>query len=295
VILAVVVVLSLLSMAAGTRAAILRDGVTSLVSITAYPFLKILHATEGGADYATNLVFAYNAALREAETTKRQLGEVMLRAAQRNELLTENRRLRRMLEFVREEKQLTLDPVEVLENFKGAVIKVDAGSLRGIQESMCAVTGDGIVGVVTRTDPASSTIVTLRNPDCRVGAMIARNRVRGVVHGSGSDLTPNCVMNYIDMKDDVRAGDLVVASPESVFPTGYPLGRVVAVHDTGSLWKSAEIEPAVNPYRLDEVFVLRQSTTPISALTGAPPDGASALSKAPEMPDKRSLQERYAP
>ena len=71
--------------------------------------------------------------------------------------------------------------------------------------------------------------------------MVERNRLRaydGVVHASRSDLTRLCTMEYIDIKDNVRIGDVVVTSPESLFPTGYLIGRVVAVHDSGTLWKT---------------------------------------------------------
>ena len=123
---------------------------------------------------------------------------------------------------------------------------------------------------------------------------IDRNRVRGIVHGTGSDLSRYATMKYIDMKDDVRENDLVVTSPESVFPTGYPIGRVVNVDDTGSLWKTADIELAVDPYRLDEVFLLRQAVTPVEELAGPAPE-EPAQSVAPTTPDKRTLQDRYAP
>ena len=100
-------------------------------------------------------------------------------------------------------------------------------------------------------------------------------------------------MNYIDMKDDVQVGDAVVTSPESIFPTGLAIGRVVAVHDTGTLWKTADVEPAVDPYRLDEVFILRHAVADENELA------ANAEQKPPEQKteqqDSLSLQQQYAP
>lgn len=296
VILVVLVALSLISMATGTRAAFIRNGIRTAVSVTAYPFLKVLTATERGAHYVSGLVFSYDASRKEADALRRQLGELQQHAAQRTELIQENRRLRGMIQFVRSQPQFTLEPVEVkaIENFKG-ILMVDRGSLHGIRPSTCAVTEDGIVGLVIQVDPVTSNVVTLYNPNCWIGAMIARNRVRGVVQGSSSDLSLYCSMNFIDMKDEVRVGDQVVASPESsIFPPGYPIGKVVAVHDTKSLWKSADVEPAVDPYRLDELFILQRAAASAEEMAGPPP-GDETVAAGPAIPDKRTLQERYAP
>ena len=273
--------------------------------MTAYPFLEAFTGIRNGSNYVLGLVFSYDAAHEEAREARRLLSEMMTRTAQRGELLAENERLQRMANFVRSEPRLTLEPARAIVNcFKG-IITIDQGTLHGVRDSVCVVTEDGIVGFVSRADLASSTVVTLYNADCRVGAMILRNRVRGVVYGNGSQLSRYCTMNYIDMKDDVREHDVVVTCPGSAFPAGYPIGTVVAVHaEPGSLWKSAEIMPAVDPYRLDEVFLLRREAPAPGELTGATPPSTTstspasdlaAASVAPATPDKRTLQERYAP
>lgn len=293
-ILVVLVALSLASLATDTRGTFIRNGVVSVVSTTTYPFLKLLGGIRHSIRYVVDLVIAYDKTREETEAIRRQLVDVMKRSAQRTELKMENDRLRRMLGFVRNERGLCVKPVEVLEVAKGT-LKIDRGSLHGVQESMCLVNEEGIVGRVTRVDLTGSYVITLHNPHFKVGAMIARNRVRGTVHGAKSDISRYCTMNYIDMKDDVRVNDRVVASPESFFPTGYPIGRVVRVDaDTGSLWKTADVELAVDPYRLDEAFLLEQAPIAADELAGTVED-ESVVSVAPTVPDMRSLQERYAP
>jgi cell shape-determining protein MreC len=79
-----------------------------------------------------------------------------------------------------------------------------------------------------------------------------------------------------------------------MFPTAYPIGRVVAVHETGSLWKTADVEPAVDPYRLDEVFILRQALAQEEELAGRTQESLAAVPAPPASGDL-SLQERYAP
>jgi len=291
----VLVFLSLASLVTGAEAVFLRDTVRKAVSVTAYPFLVAMGGVQHATSYVTGLFSSYHDRQQEIDSLRLRLTEMSQNEAQRHELIQENQRLRQMLGFVSTERRFELDPVkvQVMESFKG-IMMIDRGSIHGMKESMCAVTEDGIVGMVTRVDPTTSSVVTLQNADCKVGGMVVRNRVRGIVYGSGNELTHRCTMKYIDMKDDVRVNDLVVSSPESMFPTGYTIGRVVSVDDSGALWKSAEIEPAVDPYRLDEIFIVRRAIAPADELAGQAVQ-APVPSVAPAVPDTRSYQERYAP
>lgn len=299
IIFVVLVLLSLASLAMGTRSSPIRDGIHAVVSVTKYPFLVVMNAVTEKVDYAAKFIFSYNAAFEEARITRERLASLMQHATQRHELAAENQRLRRQLGFLRNEQGINLELVGVIESFKGH-LTIDRGSMHDIADPMCAVTDRGVVGVITQVDLLSSNVVTLHNPECRISAMIDRNRVRGIVHGSNSDLSRYCTMRYIDMKDDVRKGDLVVASPGSIFPTGYPIGRIAEIDETGSLWKLAYVEPVVDPYRLDEVFILRQAVAPPDVMAGpaAPEENAGPVetsSVAPPVPDTRPLQQRYAP
>ncbi|MCX5758419.1 MAG: hypothetical protein NTU83_07940, partial [Candidatus Hydrogenedentes bacterium] len=160
IVLIVIVALSLASMAGGKRAGVIGDGVRVAVSATSYPFLKTMKAAQGAVGYVTGLVFSYNAYRTEAEMARRKLAEAMQHTVQRNEVVQENRRLRRMIDFVRDEQRLSLEAAEVIESFKGATVTIDRGSMRGIAESMCAITENGIVGMVTRVGPFSANVVT---------------------------------------------------------------------------------------------------------------------------------------
>ena len=74
------------------------------------------------------------------------------------------------------------------------------------------------------------------------------------------------------------------------------------MHDGGALWKSAEVVPAVDPYAVDEVFLIRRAVDdpeyvggPAGDFLDLPHAPEEAASRAPETPDTRPLQERYAP
>jgi len=286
--------------------------VSRAVAATAYPFLAAKNRVSETASRAYRFVADFQAMQNETRAASAEVARLKSSVARNAGLENENAQLRRMLVFARRRPQLTLEPVSVLECYKGT-IRIDRGAVNGVRPSMAVVTDEGVVGMVTEVLDFTSTVATLHSiGDCNMGAMVERNRLRaydGIVHSGGSDLNRSsiCTMEYIDMKNDVHVGDVVVTSPESLFPAGYLIGRVSAVRTGGgSLWKSAEITPAVDPYKLDMVFLVRRDLEEPSYLAGSRSDflaevaaaqaaSGQAVAKGGETPDTRTLQERFAP
>lgn len=245
--------------------------------------------------YFSILIIDYDQARDESEFMRRRLSVMLQHVAHRQELVAENGRLRAIVGFQKAQPQLKLMPVQVLQHFEG-ILTINRGAAHGMRPSLCVITEDGVVGIVTQVNLFTSNVATLQNADCKVDAMILRNRVRGTVHGTGNDLTRLCTMQYIDLKDDIREGDEVVTSPDSIFPSGYPVGSIVSVppSDEGLLLKSADIKPAADPFRLDEVFVLLSADTTWQDLAGSEYDSDADRDYPPIM-DVDSIQDRYAP
>lgn len=293
VVLGVLVVLCLTSMAAGTRASALDRFVRTSVSTCAFPFLKAMHGIEDAAAYASGFYFSYGVVQEEAARYRAQLDELTTRTARMGELRSENARLREALAYIRSEPRLEFVSAEVIQRTKGT-LTIDRGSLHGVKPAMCAVTKDGIVGVVTSVAPMVSFIASLHHSDCRIGAHIERNGVHGIVEGTGSDVNHICTMRYIDEKDDVRAGDVVLSAGGSIFPSHLLIGVVKQVVSDGPLQRRAIIVPAVDPYRVEEVLLVVKAQTLQEELASAQRTYAAAL-RAPDMPDERTIQERFAP
>jgi rod shape-determining protein MreC len=293
IIFVMLVTMSLGLLASGTRAVALHDAIRSGVMTAASPLWWLLRWTEDGATYVAGFVTAYDAAHDRAVQLERELVGHEPALARLTVLQAENQRLRAMIGFERSQPRLTQLPAAVLTRSEGTLI-VDRGSVHGVREFMCAMTPDGVVGVVTEVGPFLSTVATLRSATCNIGAMVQRNRVPGTVHGSGSDLSPSCEMQNIDLKDDVRTGDVVVTGGGTcLFPPGYLIGTVTNVGDL-ALQKSAWVEPAVDPHHVSEVLLVTQAMPTEEALADYPP-APEPIAAIPTMPDNRSMQERYAP
>jgi rod shape-determining protein MreC len=306
-VLVVLSALSLFSIFTGTEGTVVHNGISRVVNITSYPFLKLRHATVNVPSRIYHFVADHNTAYKENKELNRDLVNLKGYETLAVQMRQENARLRQMLQFISEQPRFTLKPVVVLESYKG-MLRIDAGSRAGIKSSMGVIARDGVVGVVTEVADFTATVATIHHTDCRVGAMVLRNRLRaydGVVQATGSDFSHLCSMEYIDKTNTIGIGDVVVTSPESQFPAGIVVGKINAVRSGEGLWKSAEIVPAVDPYRLDEVMVVVRAVDESGYLAG-PPEALqrevsseqSLLNKdsaATELPDMRPVQERYAP
>jgi rod shape-determining protein MreC len=298
-ILAALVLLSLLSLTTGTEATIVHRGIHRAVEITNRPFLKLKLGLTSTVNAVVGTVAGFHDLKEENQGLRTRTAELQLSLHDYDELQRENGRLRDLAGFVRRQPRFELELVNILENIKG-ILTIDQGRVHGMETSMCVVSPDGVVGLITEVYDLSAKVATIHHPDCRVGAMVLRNRVRsydGVLH-AGLEQGGWCRMFYIDMKDEVLQGDLVVTSPESLFPAGWPVGVISAPpHNRGSFWQWAEVEPVVDTARLDEVFVVCRALDTEEELAGdfapaleqAPPLGAPVLS------EERPIQERYAP
>ena len=200
-ILAVLSVFSLISLFTGTSSTRIHDFLSRIVSITGYPVLVARTAVEEGFKYTFDFVSSYNALREDSETLRSTKTRLQTVLASEEEIAAENRRLRSMLDFARSEPRLTQEPARVIESLRG-MLTIDRGRVHGIQPRMAVITEQGVVGMVTEVHDFTSGVATLHHRDCRIPAMVYRNRIRaydGVVKANGTDYNYICTMEFIDM------------------------------------------------------------------------------------------------
>lgn len=294
IIFVVLVGVSLVSLASGAPASYIGEAVTTAATVVASPFLKSMKAIENAYGAVTGYVISQGTARREAELLREELGTLRPQLATLEEVKAQNERLRQMLAFQRMARGLQLKPVEVIGRSDMGTLIIDEGSSRGVREGMCAITKDGLIGVVAKVEPYISYVYTLHKAECKVPAVIQGSRVWGMVHGSGSAFSSVCAMHYIGLKDDVRSGDRVVTAESNVYPKGLPIGIVTDVEGDESLLKIAAIVPAADPYRVDELLLVDRAEPSTESLLGDQP-GEDRLPDVYTMPQAATIQERLAP
>ncbi|GMV99050.1 MAG: hypothetical protein AMXMBFR84_01890 [Candidatus Hydrogenedentota bacterium] len=305
-ILIVLVLFSLASLASGKRGNILSEAVGTAVSVVAYPFWKVLTGISSGVDYAAGFVTQYSSAQTEAKRLQHKLDAMVTDVSELGKLQVENTRLRKLLDYERENPQYKFLHARVISKSRGTLV-IDRGEVHGVQQATVAVTIDGVVGVVTQVEPTIAFVASVYSDQFRMSSVIDRERrVYSVVHGSGSDWSKTCRLNYVDNKNEVRQGDLVYTSGEGLYPSDLLIGRVVEVERGAGMFQNAYMEPTAEPYTLDELLLVTQAQTDARLLAGPAPatetvvpepeTGEKNKTTPPDaVPDMRPLPERYAP
>ena len=198
-----------------------------------------------------------NRELREkTESLKNQI--ISLREAS-----LENERLRGLLSF-KKQFPYTLVAAEVIgrdvSSWMGFII-VDKGSRHGIKLNMSVVSTSGLVGKVYEVGQWTSRVILITHPDSRLTAILQRSREEGIIAGTVSG---NCRMLYLSKSCDVNIQDIVISSGlGGIYPKGLLIGKVTALkEEPGGLGRYAEVEPATNFSRLEEVLIITNEAKP---------------------------------
>ena len=118
--------------------------------------------------------------------------------------------------------------------------------------------GLGVVGRVAVLRRQSAVVQVLTDPASSIGGVVLRTRAQGLVEGvAGGRLRIKLAVS----EEALQPGDLVVTSGiGELFPKGLPLGRVLRVYAPTGLFRTAELEPAVDLTSVEEVLVLPRGT-----------------------------------
>jgi rod shape-determining protein MreC len=119
---------------------------------------------------------------------------------------------------------------------------------------MPVVVAEGVVGRVIKSASHESKVLLATDGSSAIAGLVQRTRARGICRGQGNQLSFDFAMHW----EEIEEGDLIVTSGTGgVFPKGLTVGTVSRVSAGGfGLFKSVEVTPAVDFYRLEEVLVL---------------------------------------
>lgn len=203
-------------------------------------------------------------AKKKSEDLEREVSGLKSQLAAMEEVELENRRLREALQFKDVVKPTLLSARVVAHDVSTDyfAIRIDRGSNDGLTPGMGVLSTRGVVGRVHRVTAKYSDVLTLFDPSSNIDGIIQRSRARGVISGQTKQLT--CKMKYVDQLEDVRVDDMVVSSGYGgIFPKGLLIGYVSSVLPNPSgVLQTVSIRPAVDIYRLEEVFVVIPSAKP---------------------------------
>ena len=222
-----------------------------------------------------SVFFIFTAGVRETTSEylnllniKKMNSELRLKNAQLEvhqsrfeEVLLENQRLKKLLEF-KESNKMQLIAAQVVggDLFKDhKTLTINKGTEHGLKSGMGVVTLQGVIGYVFRPERWTSQIMLIEDRYSVVDAVVQRTRAHGIVEGKGHS---GCALKYVERSEDVQIGDVVVTGGlDNIFPKGFPVAVVRNVESKrSSVSLKVDLDPVVDPAKVEEVFVISNAS-----------------------------------
>ena len=140
-------------------------------------------------------------------------------------------------------------------------ILIDRGANDGIEVNMNVISQGGLVGIVTAVTANSSTVRTIVDQDCQVGAMSLLSQETCIVRGD-VQLYEDGFLYLEKLNKSARIEDgykIVTSNKSSVYLPGILIGYAADIAmDSNSLTKSGHLIPVVDFSTLDGVLVITE-------------------------------------
>ena len=246
------------------------------------PFRAAGTALTTTAEKYYGYMFRYEALAAENEVLQQRISEMEDVARQADAVSRENERLRQALKLTSANEDYVLVDAYIIgwsstdwEN----TLTINRGTSSGIQENMCAVTANGeVVGLVTEAGLNYAEVTTVLDSTLEISGTIATSGYNGMVKGGyASGHSSLLRMNYLPSSAIIRNKDQVVTSGSTVYPRGLIMGYVVdaGFEETG-VAKFADLDPAAEISSLEQIFIITQYTTDVSATVSDTPEATQA-------------------
>jgi rod shape-determining protein MreC len=199
----------------------------------------------------------------ENATLRRYIAETDEPARLYEQAVSDNERLRDLLDFSQRKRDLTYQPAAVIardtDNY-AKTFTISRGSRNGIEPNMLVINEIGqLVGVVSFVSAEWATVRSIVDSDFAIGAYAFRARIDGVCRGKFEMMNENTLtMIGLTPDADIKVGDEILTSGVGgQFPRDIVIGEVVAMEfDPNGMTATAIIAPAAELKRIEQMFVI---------------------------------------
>jgi rod shape-determining protein MreC len=176
-------------------------------------------------------------------------------------VLQENARLRELVGFQQKHPEYEMVVARVVGRdispyFR--VLRLKLKSTAELKPRQPVVVAGGVVGQIHEVYGDYADVIIVSDPRSRIDAVSQRNRAPGIVMGLGHESDYLARVAYLNQKDLVRPGDVMVTGGKGgIFPRELVIGTVTSVESARrGLFQEVRLEPAVDFSTLEEVFVI---------------------------------------
>ncbi len=229
--------------------------VEGVAAVTA-PIQTVFARVHRGATGLWTTYLEWKALRSDAERLRAEVTALRLRQIRQDELEVENGRLRALLELRDRLAVRTVGGEILAREWNGFTrsLTINRGRADGLERLAPVIVTQGVVGRLLDVRRDSAVVQLLTDPASSIGGLVSRTRAQGLVEGvAGGRLR----LKLAAREEGIAVGDFVFTSGiGGLFPKGLPLGRVTHLYTPTSLFRIAELEPAVDLGTVEEVLVL---------------------------------------
>lgn len=203
----------------------------------------------------------------ENDVLKQRVQELEVELKGKEELTSENERLRGLLELKEKSKYKVLTARIIGRDpsvwFDSSII--NRGSLDGVKLNMPVVTDGGLVGRVTAVSPLTAQVDLITRDKSGLGAVVGEisdSNALGVV--SGTSKTGLVEMRYVAGSVEVQPGQIVYTTgQDGIYPAGLKVGEIVEVKSgSATVPHQIFIRPSAGIDSMREVGILLYEPPP---------------------------------
>ncbi|WP_415061933.1 rod shape-determining protein MreC [Bdellovibrio sp.] len=232
---------------------------------------------------------------KQSEALQSHNNELQARLEKMSELLIENDRLRGLLAF-KDQTKMNLMAAQVIGRdlvIDHSTVTINKGTNDGLKAGQAVITTGGVLGYIFKPEPFTAHVMLITDRYAVVDGIVQRTRAHGIVEGKsqyGSTLS----LKYVEKTEDVKEGDLVVTGGlDNIFPKGFPVAVVESVEKkTFSVSLKVDLRPVVDPYKVEEVFIVLQAANEDFGDKYAP---QATVEKTPATPEVATPEATPAP
>lgn len=216
--------------------------------------------TSGISNYFVS-ISNLRSAQSENDLLNQRVQELEVELKQKQELASENARLKAMLDLKEQSRYKVLTARIIGRDpsvwFDSSI--VNRGSLDGVALNMPVVDDGGLIGRVTAVSPLTCQVDLVTRNKSGLGAVIGQigeSNALGVISGTGkSDLLE---MRYVPGTVDVKVGQPVFTSgQDGIYPAGLKVGEIVnVISGSATTPHQIQVRPASRLSSMQEVGIL---------------------------------------
>lgn len=246
-----------------------KSGVVSLSKVgfsIIYPFEYMFNSVGSSANSVVNAVGEMKKIEEQLEMAKKELDQYRKLMVDFNVIIKENDELRNVLNLKNSlaYKTVTAKIIARDPNSLYDYIVIDKGSNAGISENMPVISykngRKALVGKVYAVTPFASKVITLKNPDLKVGVVIDYDGTYCMVQGDKSTLDFARLL-YVPKNFllDSSKSNMVYTSGDSIFyPKGIEIGVISEITESKryEVFNEAKVKITEDYSKLEFVLVL---------------------------------------